>query len=165
MDDRAGSGPEPRSPTAADVERIARSLNVEGVRYAIVGGIAMQFAGFQRATADIDLLVDPSPENVERIRRALCVLEDRAVLEVEPGDVATYTVVRVADEVVVDLIGSAGGVTLAEVEDAVVTGVVGSTEARFLSPQALLRTKQTVRPKDAIDREFLERLCRDESNG
>jgi hypothetical protein len=54
--------------------------------------------------------------------------------------------------------GSACGVTLADVEDAIVTGSVGTAPARFLAPAALLRTKQTVRPKDAADREFLERL-------
>ncbi len=161
MDDPTGSESQPRPPTGADIERIVRALNEHGVEYVIIGGIAVQFFGLQRATADIDLLVDPSPENVERIRKALCVLQDRAVLEVEPTDVAAYAVVRVADEVVVDLLGSACGVTFRDITGDIVEAAVGTAMARFPSVHALLRTKQTLRPKDAADREFLERLLYD----
>lgn len=126
----------------------------------MIGGFAVIFHGYQRTTADIDLLVDPSPDNVERIRQALCVLEDRAALEVEPTDLMTYTVVRVADEVVVDLMGRACGVTLEDIEANVVTGIVDGVPVRYASAADLVRLKQTLRPKDAVDRMFLEDLLR-----
>jgi len=126
----------------------------------VIGGFAVIFHGYQRTTADIDLLVDPSPDNVERIRQALCVLEDRAALEVEPTDLMTYTVVRVADEVVVDLMGRACGVTLEDIEANVVTGIVDGVPVRYASAADLVRLKQTLRPKDAVDRMFLEDLLR-----
>jgi hypothetical protein len=56
---------------------------------------------------DIDYLVDPSPANIARIKTALGVLADNAAAEIETDDVARYKVVRVADEVIVDLIGKA----------------------------------------------------------
>jgi hypothetical protein len=148
----------PRTPTPDDLRRIAHSLNAAGARYAVIGGFALQYHGFARPTQDIDLLVDPSPENVERIRQALCVLADRAVLEVEPGDVLAYSVVRVADEVVVDLLGSACGVTFADVEAHLELATVEGTIIPYARPEDLLRTKDTVRPKDAVDRDFLQRL-------
>lgn len=37
-------------------------------------------AGFVRATEDIDLLVDTSPENITRLRQALVSLPDRSVI-------------------------------------------------------------------------------------
>lgn len=150
----------PRPPTPADLLRIAESLNSCGARYAVIGGFAMQHYGFARPTQDIDLLVDPSPDNVERVRQALCVLSDRAVLEVEPTDVMHYSVVRVADEVLVDLVGSAGGVTYEDIEGGIERDEAGIPYPR---PEDLLRTKDTERPRDAMDRSFLERLIADES--
>ena len=60
-------------------------------------------------TNDIDFPIDSSKENVARVKRALRVLKDRAVDEVRQEDVERYVVVRVADEVVVDLMARACG--------------------------------------------------------
>jgi hypothetical protein len=62
-------GGAPRIPTTGDLSKLAASLNAEGARYVVIGGFAMQHYGFARPTQDIDLLVDPAPENVERLRR------------------------------------------------------------------------------------------------
>lgn len=48
------------------------------------------------------------------VKQALRILEDQAIDEVAETDVARYTVVRVADEVVVDLMARACGVDYAE---------------------------------------------------
>ena len=122
----------------------------------------MQMLGAERATKDIDLLVDPAPENVERVLRALCVLSDEAARQVLPTDVAEYTVVRIVDEVLVDLLASACGVTLADVEHDVLVEDFGGVPVRVLDAPSLIRTKMTIRPKDAMDREFLERILRGE---
>ena len=45
-------------------------LNSEGARYLVVGAISMQLWGTTRATRDIDILIDPEPENAERVLRA-----------------------------------------------------------------------------------------------
>ncbi len=160
MDEEANGEKQPRAPTRADLARIGKSLNEHGVKYAVIGGFAVIHHGFLRTTADIDLLVDPSPENVERIRHALCVLEDCASLEVNPTDIQTYTVVRIADEVVVDLLGKACQVTLEDIEANIVVADVDGIPVRYASAADLIRLKQTVRPKDAVDRQYLEELLR-----
>lgn len=48
--------------------RILDDLNRAGVRYVLVGGIALIRHGVVRATRDIDAVFDPAPENVDRIR-------------------------------------------------------------------------------------------------
>ncbi len=48
--------------------------------------MAIISAGFTRATEDIDLLVDATPENQERLRAALLSLPDQAVRDVVPDD-------------------------------------------------------------------------------
>ncbi|HKK19441.1 MAG TPA: nucleotidyl transferase AbiEii/AbiGii toxin family protein [Opitutales bacterium] len=107
---------EPRDPESGDLLRICASLNKAGARYIVIGGMAMVLHGFNRGTEDIDLLVDRTVENIARLREALSILPDNAVQEVRDTDVEEYGVVRVADEVVVDLMGSACGIGFEEAE-------------------------------------------------
>jgi predicted nucleotidyltransferase len=48
--------------------RILDDLNGAGVRYVLIGGIALIRHGVVRATRDVDAVFDPDPSNVERIR-------------------------------------------------------------------------------------------------
>jgi hypothetical protein len=48
--------------------RILDDLNDAGVRYVLIGGIALIRHGVVRATRDVDAVFDPDPSNVERIR-------------------------------------------------------------------------------------------------
>jgi hypothetical protein len=76
----------------------------------------------------------------------------------DPLDVGKYTVVRVADEIVVDVMASAAGVTLAELE--IEYGEIDGVPIPYPTPAALLRTKHTMRDKDVPDRVYLEALLR-----
>jgi len=105
---------EARAPRLSDLVALCRDLNTEGARYLVIGGMAVIQAGFPRATGDIDLLIDVSPDNQERVRRALMKLPDQAVRDMAPNDLEAYAVVRVADEFVVDLMKAACGITFAE---------------------------------------------------
>ena len=102
MDD-ANDGSHAREPQVEDLTRLCRALNAAGARYLLIGGFAVITRGGVRTTKDIDFLIDPGPENIARVRQALHVLEDHAADEVADDDVQRYTVVRVADEIVVDL--------------------------------------------------------------
>ena len=92
-----------REPQIEDLARICRSLNDAGARDVLIGGFAVIAHGGTRTTKDIDLLIDASPANVARVKRALQVLEDQAVNDVADTDVERCQVVRVADEIVIDL--------------------------------------------------------------
>jgi hypothetical protein len=134
-----------------------------GAKYVVVGGLAIIQAGYFRLTGDIDLLIDPSLENEAKVFQALQILPDKAVNSLDPGDVSRFTVVRIADDLVVDLIASSCGVTFDEaIQDAVFQEVEG-TRIPFASPKALWKMKQTVREKDVADRMFLEQLLTSDS--
>jgi hypothetical protein len=129
----------------------------------VVGGFAIIQAGYARFTDDLDLLVDASPENERRVFEALRCLPDKAVNQLEPGDVEKFIVVRVGDEILVDLMKSSCGVDYAEaIKDAEFTEIDG-VRIPFASPQTLWRMKQTRREKDVPDRLFLRMLL--ESQG
>ena len=150
--------PEVRPPTVDDVCKICRALEEAGARYVLIGGFAVILHGGERTTKDIDLLVDPEPGNVERLKRALSVLEDDAAREIDPGDLEKYRVVRVADEVMVDLLGVACGVTWAEAEPSALRVEIEGIPVIVADVGTLIRTKRTVRPSDAADRAWLEAL-------
>jgi predicted nucleotidyltransferase len=54
-----------------DYRDMLECLQRHGVEFLLVGGWAVAVHGHQRATKDIDLFVNPTPENAERVVRAL----------------------------------------------------------------------------------------------
>ena len=158
VDEDDGAPLESRTPTLEDLIDLCRRLNEEDAKYVVVGGMAILQLGLVRATEDIDLLVDTSPENFERIRRAMLSLPDQAIQEVRPTDLDEYVVVRVADEIVVDLMKSACGIDYEEASSAIRPVTLQGVTIPFASAALLWRLKQTVRAKDQIDRDFLTRL-------
>jgi hypothetical protein len=156
--DRGGPETPSRPPNLSDLARLCAELNRLGARYIVVGGLAVIQAGYSRSTEDIDLLIEATPDNEARVIEALHILPDQAARELKPGDIDQYTVVRVSDEVLVDLMKSSCGVTYSEaISDAAVVDVEG-VAVPFASPRTLWRMKQTVRAKDIPDRLFLRRL-------
>ena len=56
------------------IETIAQALNEAGVRFLIVGGLAVVAHGLVRFTADLDLVLDPDPAALRRAIGALGTL-------------------------------------------------------------------------------------------
>lgn len=115
-------------------------------------------AGYPRFTGDIDLLVDASLENEALVFQALRSLPDKAVDQLNPGDIAKFVVVRVADEVVVDLMAKSCGIDYATAIKEAVFRDLDGVPIPFASPALLWKMKQTVREKDIPDRAFLRTL-------
>jgi len=162
MDDAADRGYS-RAPELEDLVAICRSLNKEGVRYLLIGGFAVILHGLVRTTKDIDLLIDPSEENVRRLKRALGTLPDNAVALIADDDVRKYRVVRVADEVVVDLMAEACGISY---EEAFAAGVehrqLSDVTIPIAKKEVLIRMKDTIRDSDKSDVGFLRDLIEEE---
>ena len=155
MDDAPDRGYS-RAPELEDLVELCRSLNDQGVRYLLIGGFAVILQGYVRATKDIDLLVDPSPENVRALRAALAKLPDNAAAALTDDEIARYQVVRVADEIVVDLMGSACGIDWTEaMQGGVDRFEIGGVAIPVAGKELLIRMKDTVRESDAADVRFL----------
>ncbi len=154
----------PRDPTVSDLVALCRALNERGCRYLVCGGFAIRAAGYPRNTGDVDLLIDVEKANEAKVFNALETLPDKAVLELKPGEVLEYTVVRVADEIIVDLMASASGIRFADAESEIVYREIDGVKIPFASPLLLWRMKRnTHREKDQADLYFLRRLL--ESQG
>jgi len=147
-----------RPPLEADLANLCRELNQRGARYLVIGGLAIIAAGYPRTTGDVDLMVAADAENEAKVFSALSTLPDNAVRELQPGELQQYNVIRVGDEILVDLMCSAGGIDYAEAsKDVLVRDVLG-VPIPFASPRLLWRMKiVTHREKDAGDILFLRR--------
>jgi hypothetical protein len=155
-DDRSSNELESREPTVEDLRDLCRELNQRGAKYVVVGGFAIRAANYNRRTMDLDLMVAADAENEAKVLSALSTLPDNAVRELQPGELRQYNVVRVADEILVDLMHSAGGIDYEEAAKDVVVREVGGVPIPFASPRLLWRMKAvTHREKDALDLLFL----------
>lgn len=110
----------------------------------------------------MDLPIDASPDNESRVFSAPATLPDGCVNQLDAGDVAKYKVVRVADEILVDLMASASGIDYAEAAKSVVIHEIDGVAIPFASPELLWRMKsRTGREKDRGDLYFLPGMvCR-----
>jgi hypothetical protein len=151
---------EPRAPSLQDLLFLCRSLNEAQAKYIVIGGWAVIQHGFDRTTSDIDLLVEDSPENFNRLRQGMLSLPDGAIREVAPDDLEKYVVVRVGDEFVIDLMKRSCGIEYAEASHFVLPVQVQDVTIPFANLELLWRTKQTPRDKDQLDRTFLAELLR-----
>jgi hypothetical protein len=157
MDDEA-DGRYSRAPELEDLLKICRALNDEGVKYLLIGGYAVILHGGPRTTKDIDLLIDPAQENIRKAKKALSILPDNAVSLIADDEVSKYEVVRVADEVVVDLMAKACGIDYDKAKDGVVWMDVEGVRIPVAGREWLIRMKDTIRPSDQVDVNFLRFL-------
>jgi predicted nucleotidyltransferase len=74
--------------TLLELESIFSALNQSGVRYLIAGGIAVNIHGYQRATADLDIVIQLEKENILAALRVLGNLDYQSILPVKASDFA-----------------------------------------------------------------------------
>lgn len=60
-----------RTSLTRDFKEFLQCLNDHGVRFLVIGGHAVGFHGYPRATADLDVWVDLNPKNAELLVQAL----------------------------------------------------------------------------------------------
>jgi hypothetical protein len=146
----------PRDPSVEDLVSLCRELHAQSAKFMVVGGFSIRAAGYGRHTTDIDILIDADLENEARVYEALATLPDGCVRELEAGEVQKYTVVRVADEILVDLMAKASGIDYHEASQSLVIHEIDGVAIPFASPELPWRMKcRAGREKDRGDIEFL----------
>ena len=123
-----------------------------------MGGHALAFHAKPRFTKDIDIFVEPSQDNAERLIRAL---DDFGFGDVglSEGDFTNPGVIvqlGVAPNRI-DLVTAIDGVTFAEAWRGRATGKFGSQEVYYLGKAELIKNKRASgRKQDLADLEWLE---------
>lgn len=143
-----------------EVLDIVRALNAAGVQYVIVGGVALNFHGLPRATADVDLFVAPNEGNVASLRKALdSVFHDPEIQEITSDDLGgPYPAVQYvppAGLFHLDILARLGeAFSFDDIESEVLE--IDGVPVRVATPKMLYRMKRdTVRLQDKADAERL----------
>ena len=146
-----------RPATLDDLKKIIRSLNEKKAEYILIGGYALFSHGYHRATDDIDLLIPGNATSSKAIIDSLLVLSDQEASNLEADWFGEGENIRLADEVVVDLIFKTCGETYESLKSYVEVVELDGIPMKTLSLEGLLKTKQSMREKDIMDRNVLER--------
>jgi hypothetical protein len=142
--------------------KVLSAFEREQVAYVLVGSMGMAVHGLVRATRDIDVFLDPSPANVDRLRRALrAVYADPSIDEITADDLGGgYPAVQYVPpegDFWIDILARLGerfGYDDIEWEEVTIEGV----NVRVATPNMLYRMKRdTVRPQDKLDAAEIKR--------
>lgn len=143
-----------------DLVSVLAAFQREGVEYVLIGGAALNLHGIVRATEDVDVFLRPTPENVERLRRALqSVYEDPSIEEISADDLCgDYPAVRYyppEGDLFLDLLTRLGEFARFDDLEAQEVDLKG-IRVRVASPRTLYWLKRgTLRPIDRADAEVL----------
>jgi len=148
--------PRARPATLDDLKKLLAALHKERADYLLIGAYALLAHGYPRATVDIDLIVPARRDAAEPIRRALLVLADRSARELAPEWFEEGEGIRLADEIVVDLVFRTCGETFETLRPFEITIDLDGVPLRTVNLEGLLRTKQSGRERDVSDRRIIE---------
>lgn len=140
--------------------KVCALLNAHHADYLIVGAQAGILHGHIRTTEDVDILVPENLANHGRVLGALSELHDHAAAELTPQDLVDNVVVKIADEVEVDVSTRAWKITYAEAIGTALRATISGVEVRYLDLRTLIESKRTSREQDAVDVAQLEELLR-----
>lgn len=146
--------------TPAPLLRVCRLLNQQGTQYLFIGGRACILHGPVRTTEDVDVLIEPSEENCRQVIGALSQLADGTARELTPRDLIENAVVKVADEVEVDVSTQTWKVTYQDAAPTVEQTEVDGVKIPFLNLDQLIAGKETCREQALADPLRLRELKR-----
>lgn len=149
-----------QQPAKDPLAHVCGLLNKHGAHYLIVGGHACILHGLVRTTEDVDLLVEENEDNYRRVIAALSELQDGAAAELTPKDIQDNVVIKIADEVIVDISRRAWTVSYADAIKSALAVVVDGVQIPYVGLTALIASKATYREKDVADLGLLRRLAR-----
>jgi predicted nucleotidyltransferase len=140
--------------------QICQSLNAAGAQYLVIGGIACILHGYVRATADLDLLIERSPGNAERVLEGLAKTGYGFAREWSAKELLARPITVIGDDPAVDVFTVAWTVKYEEAVRRAASAEVEGVVIPFIGLDDLIATKRTGRLQDAADIEVLEEIKR-----
>ena len=142
-----------------DFAEMLAALSAAGAEFLIVGAHALAAHGTPRATGDLDIWVRPTPENAERVMKALRAF-GAPLFDLTVEDLATEGIVfqMGLPPARIDILTAISGVTFAEAWPTRITLETSGTALAFIGRTELIQNKRAAaRPKDLVDADILER--------
>jgi predicted nucleotidyltransferase len=142
------------------VARVCSLLNAHQAKYVLVGATAMQLWGTTRATRDVDILIEPTLENAERVLEALSNLTWGVATPWLAEEIITRPVTILGDMPRVDILTVAWSVHYRHAAPRAVVFEVEGVRIPTASLDDLIASKRTDRAQDRADIEVLEEIRR-----
>jgi hypothetical protein len=145
--------------TQSDYRELFELLNANRVEYVIVGAYALAFHGVPRHTGDVDIFVEPTPENAGRVLESLKAFGFGSV-GLGVNDFLEDQVVQLGvPPLRIDFLTAIEGVTWEEAMASRLKSNYGNVPIWYLGRDALIKNKRaTGRPQDLTDVIALEKL-------
>ena len=140
-----------------DFKEFFQSFNQHEVEYLLVGGYAVGYHGYPRATMDIDVWVASNPENARRVVAALEDFGFSGQVLVEGLFLESDNVVRMGlPPMRIEIMTSISGVDFKDAYDQRIEDVLDGVPVKLISLQHLKANKvAAARAKDLADLEEL----------
>ena len=141
-----------------DFVDLLRAFNDHEVRYLVVGAYALGAHGRPRATGDLDVWIDATPENAARVVRALTEF-GAPLTDVTEADFAAPGIVfqMGLPPARIDILTHLTNLTFADVWPERLEGSFGPLSVAFIGRDAFIRNKRaTGRAKDLGNVESLD---------
>ena len=139
---------------------VCRELNRAEAKYLVMGGIACILHGHVRATTDIDILIERSRENAERVLAALGETGYGFAREWTAEQILARPITIIGDDPAVDIFQVAMTVTYEQAVGRSSIVDVDGIGIPLMGIDDLIATKRTGRPLDAEDIKALEEISR-----
>lgn len=140
-------------------------LSRQGIRYMLVGGLAVELCGYSRVTQDVDILIEYAPHNIENLLACLAKFGEGSAREL---DVADFDLeegcIRIVEDFPLDVFTVMNGHSYQDLLPYLKTERLRGAEISYLGIDGLLKLKQdSLRPKDQLDVHVLQDLKRKET--
>ena len=141
-------------------EELLVGLVRAGVEFAVVGGVAVSLNGFVRATDDLDLILQQSPENIQRLLGYLSRWGEGWARELKVQDfIPQEGSIRVMENFDLDLFTLMRGKAWEDFRPRLRYLETCGVRIPYLSPEDLIFLKQdSWREKDRIDVAALKKI-------
>ena len=145
---------------STDIKTLINLFIKHKVKFAVCGGHAVAHHGYPRMTMDIDLLIEPSEENANRIMAALDQFGFGNAGIPEEAFTSEKTAITLGQQPnQIDLLTSMSNASTSEIIKNSVPGRLAEINLNFVSRADLIEAKrQAGRPKDLADLDELEKI-------
>ncbi len=145
-----------------DFEQLLHLLTDSKIKFIVAGGVACALNGFVRATEDVDILVEPSEDNLRKMLKTLLQWGEGYANELNIEDFPLSPgAVRIIEDFPLDIFTVLKEKTY---HDLLPYTLSTETGILYLDPASLIETKKdTHREKDKIDILALEKILSEQN--
>ncbi|MBI3358158.1 MAG: hypothetical protein HY201_05850 [Nitrospirae bacterium] len=141
-------------------EELLEGLSQNNIDYILVGGLAVDICGFSRATMDVDIIVEHSKENIQKLLNCLKLFGEGSARELHPEDFSLEEgCIRIVEEFPLDVFTLMRGYTYQNLlpHSAILITERG-VNIRYLNVEGLIKLKEgSMRSKDQLDVQELKK--------